>query len=353
MVKIDSIEKINIFNEDITLKNSDDFIAVDTEFIREEISSPLLCLIQIATESTVYIIDPFSVSIDFLKPHFENQKLKKVFHSAQQDIEILSLAGITTNNIYDTQLYEMLLNTRENISYQSIVFNYLKKKLPKSHTQSNWGQRPLTNQQFKYAADDVFYLRKVFEKQQKCLKDLNRENWLDNETNQNPKEKPIRKFIDKENLPILDTLLDWRKNKATELNIPEQNVVKDELILSILKKGTEFVHSLHNSRNITDETTKEFINFSLTVSDNIVIKDKPEHITEIKLLKTLLSIKSEELKISPMMISTTKDLVSFLNGENDIKFLTGWRYDVFGYFANKLLNGEIKLGIKNKKTIII
>ncbi len=55
MVKIDSIEKINIFNEDITLKNSDDFIAVDTEFIREEISSPLLCLIQIATESTVYI----------------------------------------------------------------------------------------------------------------------------------------------------------------------------------------------------------------------------------------------------------------------------------------------------------
>lgn len=41
-----------------------DFIAVDTEFMREQTFWPVLCLIQIATPTTAIIVDPMASGID-------------------------------------------------------------------------------------------------------------------------------------------------------------------------------------------------------------------------------------------------------------------------------------------------
>ncbi|MDR1333945.1 MAG: ribonuclease D, partial [Holosporaceae bacterium] len=187
MLLIDEEDKLAAFlkniNEEMESVSCDErFVAVDTEFIREHSKDPLLCLIQIATSSDVFIIDPMAVDVFPLRKLFENPNFRKVFHSAAQDLELLELAGINTiNNMYDTQLYESILSTDYCIGYQAIVFRYLNEKIEKDHRRSNWQKRPLDKNQLKYSTDDVFYLRKVYKSQLQKLQLLHRENWLDEE----------------------------------------------------------------------------------------------------------------------------------------------------------------------------
>src|SRR6266508_4172846 len=69
----------------------DSFIAVDTEFMREQTYWPVLCLIQIAGGEREAIIDPQAPGLD-LTAFFKlmaNPQVLKVFHAARQDIEIM------------------------------------------------------------------------------------------------------------------------------------------------------------------------------------------------------------------------------------------------------------------------
>jgi ribonuclease D len=62
------------------------FIAIDTEFMREQTFWPVLCLIQVAAPDDEMIIDPLAPGID-LKPLYElmsNERVTKVFHAGRQ-----------------------------------------------------------------------------------------------------------------------------------------------------------------------------------------------------------------------------------------------------------------------------
>src|SRR3546814_12738258 len=67
---------------------SAEFIAVDTEFMRENSYWPDLCLIQIATPDEAAAIDPKAPGLD-LKPLLdllvENHDVLKVLHAGAQD----------------------------------------------------------------------------------------------------------------------------------------------------------------------------------------------------------------------------------------------------------------------------
>jgi ribonuclease D len=94
---------------------SENFVTVDTEFLRETTYYPKLCLVQIAGEHDAALIDPLAEGID-LAPFLElmaNEKILKVFHAARQDVEIiLKMAGTVPKPIFDTQIAAMVLVTK-------------------------------------------------------------------------------------------------------------------------------------------------------------------------------------------------------------------------------------------------
>ena len=68
-----------------------EFVAVDTEFVREKTYWPILCLVQIATPDRAVAIDPLANGID-LQPVYDlmaNSSVLKVFHSASQDMQVM------------------------------------------------------------------------------------------------------------------------------------------------------------------------------------------------------------------------------------------------------------------------
>ena len=66
-----------------------EFIAVDTEFMRERTYWPKLCLAQVAGPDDAAAIDALAEGIDLapLDELMANAKVLKVFHAARQDVE--------------------------------------------------------------------------------------------------------------------------------------------------------------------------------------------------------------------------------------------------------------------------
>src|SRR5271168_446485 len=89
---------------------SEEFVTVDTEFMRERTYYPDLCLVQLAGETEVAIIDAVSEGLDLtsLGALFANAAVTKVFHAARQDVEIfVQRFGAVPAPLFDTQVAAM------------------------------------------------------------------------------------------------------------------------------------------------------------------------------------------------------------------------------------------------------
>ncbi|HEU4651681.1 MAG TPA: ribonuclease D, partial [Croceibacterium sp.] len=90
-----------------------EFVAVDTEFMRENTYWPELCLLQVASPEEAAAIDPQADGIDLtplLDLMVNNDQILKVFHAGGQDLEIIhNLTGKVPVPLFDTQVAAMAL----------------------------------------------------------------------------------------------------------------------------------------------------------------------------------------------------------------------------------------------------
>lgn len=321
------------------------FITVDTEFIRENLQTPLLCLVQIASKQYNFIIDPFAVEISFLTEIFSSNDIVKVFHSAEQDIEMFRNNKVNIVNIHDTQMYEMLLDIKECISYQAIVNKYLGKRLNKDHSLSDWKKRPLSQSQLKYSIEDVFYLRSIYERQIDKLREKGCIGWLDSEMKALSEKN---KNVDNINEYIYTKLLNWVKDFSHHKNISSEFIVSEKLIKSISKKGNEFVQKIKNSRYAKDENTLQFLNFAEELTEHEWFSsEKQKRDSVFYGLKSILAHVSLKNSIAASIIATSSDLTKIILGNRNVKCLFGWRKEIFGGFALAFLSGNLDISIKD------
>ena len=106
-----------------------EFVAVDTEFMRENTFWPELCLVQIADEHEAAAVDPLAPGIDLaplLDLLVDNEDVLKVFHAGGQDVEIVfNLTQKTPHPIFDTQIAMMAISQSEQIGYSNLVESWL------------------------------------------------------------------------------------------------------------------------------------------------------------------------------------------------------------------------------------
>src|SRR4051794_10685225 len=91
--------------------HAETFVTVDTEFMRERTYWPELCVVQVAGDHEVAVIDALADGIDLapLGRLFADEAVTKVFHAARQDIEIFVLRyGDVPRPLFDTQVAAMV-----------------------------------------------------------------------------------------------------------------------------------------------------------------------------------------------------------------------------------------------------
>lgn len=351
-------------------------LAVDTEFIRDSTYYPSLCLIQIAGINFAGAIDPLA-KLD-MSPIWElllNKNILKVFHAGRQDIEIFfGLMGEIPTPIYDTQIAAMFCGLGDQVSYESLVNNFLGLSVNKEHQFTNWLQRPLSQNQINYAISDVTHLINIFPLIRQAIKDNNREEWVTKELEHLSKKglykvkadevwKKIKlKNSNPQMLNLLKYLAYWRENECKKRNIPRNRLIRDDVLINISFSKPKTISELKKIRAIPKNLSNDDFSQILEVIDKaekvkreewplISTSTSPQiSKSSLELLKILLKYCSEENGLAEKVIANTDDLKSILEGQKkNVKVFTGWRNKIFGEMALSLLNGKLAFKIEKGK----
>jgi len=357
-----------------------EFVAVDTEFMRENTYWPQLCLVQIANTEEAAAIDPLADGIDLaplLDLLTDNEDVLKVFHAGGQDIEIIViLTGKTPHPVFDTQIAMMAISQSEQIGYANLVDSWLNITIDKGARFTDWSRRPLTDRQIEYAIGDVTHLSKIFPKMLKKLIKTGRGAWLDADmekladpsnyvTDMDAVWKRIRSpGRNSQVLGRLKALAAWRESEAQHKNIPRGRIMRDETLADVASHPPKRQADLAKVRGLSaawkdNDIGKRMMNV-IEEAEPLPKSEMPakmkrgaplgrEGALVADLLKLLLKIRAREIDVASRLLTRAEEMEALAAGVRGLPVLKGWRYEVFGRDALELVEGRLAFAVKDGK----
>ena len=358
-----------------------DFVAVDTEFMRESTYWPDLCLVQIGNSEEAAAVDPKAPGIDLtpmLDMMVDNEDVLKVFHAGGQDVEIVyNLTGKTPHPIFDTQIAAMALGMGEQVGYANLVDAMLGVQLDKGARFTDWGRRPLETRQIDYAIGDVTHLATLFPLLLDRLRETGRGAWLNDEMEkladpsnyENDPEKAWQRVRIQgrkpEVLGRLKAIAAWREREVQSKDLPRGRLLRDESMADLALHPPRDQKSLGKVRGVPASWGGNDIGSRLIeviAGAGPLPADEMPHRRDGRpglgkqgslvadLLKLLLKIRSRESDVAPRLLAKAGELEALAAGQrDDLPLLTGWRYEEFGREALDLVEGRVAFAVKNGK----
>lgn len=352
------------------------YIAIDTEFMRENTYWPDLCLVQIANSEEAAAVDPKAPGLDMtplLDLMVHNRDVLKVFHAGGQDLEIIfNLTGKTPFPLFDTQVAAMALGLGEQIGYGNLVDAWMGVTLDKGARFTDWARRPLDKRQIEYAINDVTYLIQIFPKMLEKLRKTGRGDWLDQEMERiadpahydnRPEDAWHRVRISSKKADVLGrlkALAAWREREARDKNIPRGRIVKDETLADLASHPPRAQDELAKVRGLSaswksNDIGKRLIQ-SIADAEPLPKDEMPEKVHKpglgkdgalvADLLKLLLKIRSKEIDVAPRLVARSDDLEMLAAGVREgLPILEGWRFEEFGKDALDLVEGRLAFAV--------
>ena len=319
----------------------DKYIGIDTEFFWTQTYEPKLCLIQIANNNNVCLIDPIKYDLDlnFIKKLLLNKKIKKILHSSSQDLRIFfNLFKVLPVNIFDTQIGVLPLGYNNSVSLKQICLNFLGINLEKDMSTIDWRKRPLSDLQIEYAINDVKYLKLLHDRIKEKLIHKKRTSWIIiphkkilNVENFINKEKFVWKKIKfqpktKKEFLLIKKFSYIREKIAKKKNIPPKKIISNSLLIKLSKtfdfKKSKILTNI-GCEHFKDRVKKinsdkvNFKNNDLEISYNSLNK-------KVRNLQSILQQKAIKLNIHPSLIANKSEIKEMIL-EKKIKHFSGWK----------------------------
>lgn len=240
-------------------------IGFDTEFVGEETYIPHLCLVQIATPNALYVLDPFDCGpLNELWELIADPNRLVVVHAGREEVRICYGAiGRPPANLFDVQIAAGLVGYGYPLGYGPLVGAVLKKRLAKGATLTDWRRRPLSQEQIRYAFDDVRDLLAIWKKIDAKLTKFGRSAWASEEfagfisraLREAGEAERWRKLkgvsnLDSRRLAVVREVFNWRDEAAAKRNRPARTVLRDDLIVEIAKRNPRTVQDVETLRGL-------------------------------------------------------------------------------------------------------
>ena len=355
-----------------------EWLAIDTEFIREKTYYPRLCLLQVCNGEVAACIDP--LELDDLQPLLDilyDGRILKVLHAARQDLEIfLHDYQRIPMPVFDTQPAAALLGHGDQIGYANLVKQLLDIELPKDQSRTDWSRRPLDRQQVRYALDDVIYLGRLYLHMRGHLFDRERLQWLasDFATLADPQtyypnpdnmwqRTKGKQALRGRQLAVLQQIAAWREQQARTRDLPRKWVLKDDVMIELSRRMPRDANGLSKIRGLEPGQIRRegdaLLDLIAKGADlpreqwpNDKGRAKPLNASQeamVDLLSAGLRLIAEQHQLSPLAIASRKELEKLVRGEANCILHEGWRHSLAGQTLGALMSGERQLAARDGK----
>ena len=338
------------------------FVALDTEFMRVDTFYPIAGLIQIGDGERAYLIDPLTIdNWQPLSDLLENPAVVKVLHACSEDLEVLlRLTGSLPAPLFDTQLAAAYLNLGFSMGYSRLVKEVLDLDLPKGETRSDWLQRPLSETQISYAAEDALHLAEVYVLLRPRLSDEKYawvlEDGAELVANLRREVDPYEVYreaklawkLSPAQLAVLREICAWREQQARARDLPRNRVVREHALWPLAKTQPDNLVALARIEDMHPRTVRqdgEFLLDMIKRAASLPPEQWPPAVPEplpveaaalIKRLRAIGQAEAERLNIAPELMLRKKTLEALLksgfpNGPYQLpESLRGWRRELMG-----------------------
>lgn len=360
---------------------SSSVLAIDTEFLREKTYYARLCLLQLATDDEVVVVDPFAVeSLAVIEPLLTDESIVKLFHAGDQDLEILyHEVGVLPHPVFDTQIAAALLGQSQQVGYGALVHAECGVSLKKIDSFTDWSRRPLSDSQLEYAADDVVYLPRLYRMMTKELTEKGRLTWLDHDFEelvdparyeQDPRERYRRlkrgNQLTLQQLSAAREVAAWRETEAQRRNIPRKWVLTDEQIVEACKREARTIDELFMVRGMREKlSTRDARKVVSLLKSGLDLpedawpepdrpsRNEPNVDAQIDLMNALVRLRSKENGIAMQTLASHAELSQVARGHHEgVDVLKGWRRALIGEELLELLAGKLSLRLVNGEVTV-
>jgi ribonuclease D len=330
-----------------------EFVGVDTEFMREKTFFAELCLVQIATGSAIYCVDPLGGDpmVTFWEALMRDTW---VLHSGRQDIEVIyQTAERMPASIFDTQIAAGLLGHAPQLGYATLVKELFNAEIDKTHTRANWSRRPLPDEYLHYAAEDVEYLLPARELLAEELDKKGRLAWAEEDSaalldpalyDVDP-QLAISRLKGARNMrgrrrAAAANLAAWREEEALRANRPRQWIAKDTALLEIATTLPDNLAALGEIKELpaglVRRSGKKILDAVTRASKADADYRPPRTANEeqkraLKQMQQYVAACADDLGIAAETLASKRDLSAvIIGGDRSSKLLTGWRRQLVG-----------------------
>src|SRR5919205_2086067 len=242
-------------------------LGLDTEFMPEGRYRPLLCLVQIVVGEHVEVLDPLVGSFDPapLSEVLADPDVEIVLHAGRQDVALLRRVwGTDLRNVFDTQVAAGFAGRRAQLGYEALLAELTGVRLRKSASFTRWDQRPLSEEQIRYAREDVLHLLELADALQAGLSERGRLGWareecraLEDVSDERDADTifarlPRINSLDPAQRAVARELVEWREVVAREGDRPVPSVLPDAALVEVAKRRPQSLERLAQIRGLNE-----------------------------------------------------------------------------------------------------
>lgn len=350
--------------------------AFDTEFIRDDTFDAILCLIQVACDKTVTLIDPLN-DMD-AAPFWDlvaDPDVLTVVHAGKEDFDLCyRYTNETPKNVFDVQIAAGFVGLGYPLSLTRLAGTLVDARLNKAATLTDWLRRPLTAGQMRYAVDDVRYLPAIHEQLARRIASAERERWVAEEFRKfedpvfyrpAPAERVARlrgsRKLDPLGLAVLERLVSWRDAWARERNRPTRALMRDDILVEIARRRPKQPNELSIMRGFPQARNPVVVNGILAeirAAEALPPEDRPAapparddsplDKAALDVLSACLRAICFEERVDAELVGTSqrlREVLRYVAGDAAERpaLLTGWREEFIGRRLVDLLEGRSEL----------
>jgi ribonuclease D len=366
-------------------------LGIDTEFMGEGRYRALLCVVQIAVTQPdgdvwVEVLDALDPALDPapIAEVLADPAVEVVLHAARQDVALLRRTwGTEVTNVFDTQVAAGFTGRGAQMGYDPLLSDVVGVRLSKSASFTKWDRRPLTEEQIRYAREDVLHLQELAVKLQEELEQLGRLQWAREECRvleASSDERDVDLIFQR--LPrigglepairaVARELVEWREETARRQDKPASSVLPDAPLIEIARRRPRDLERLQQIRGLNEGVLRRRGRDIVAAVErgrerqpiprdgDRPIAGDPLDAPAIALCEALIRARTLGAELAYELVASRADIERIVRAqrtaaaEPDVRTLQGWRRELVGAELLELLAGRRRLRLGEDRRLSV